>query len=378
MTLLVVAGTRPEFIKLGPVVAELARRGVPFRYLHTGQHPITELGGQSAYAAVPSWPAPEILSDAWRSFAPPDAVLVQGDTWSTLTGADLAEGWCVPLIHLEAGLRCWDDSVPEERIRRAVDRRADLLLCPSGLAAKFAFIDAHEDAEIEVVGQTGLDALAQVASLTAGEVQPGRPYRSGGGTDPEALLPVGSGLAPLPAVGTEAPWVLCTLHRAEWQDAQSVLDLVTALGDAFRDVAHVIWPLHPRWGEHDAAELARHNVLVTLPWSYRTMVVSLTQAPPLLMITDSGGLLEESVPLGLPCVQVRNTTERWEQLDMLRILAPPRHGVASVVDAVRHLAALAAAAATRIERGPIALPNPTPSVRTVRAIENFLQSRSTS
>ena len=163
---LVVAGTRPELIKLGPVVREMkAHPGLKVTYVLTGQHYDELMAGASIWQANPSWPQPDGVTDEYMDGI--DAVLVQGDTNSAQAGAIWAVTNHIPLIHLEAGLRCFDTSVPEEQIRVWIDERADLLLTPSHLATAFAQRDAKVGSVIIPIGQTGLEAFAEVSRSVA-------------------------------------------------------------------------------------------------------------------------------------------------------------------------------------------------------------------
>lgn len=328
---LAVAGTRPEAIKLGPVLADLRRWGVPVEYLWTGQHD-DEAMTRAAWSAAPpscgwmepgctlAWtrggldPAEQAAANApgiaaaLRSQADPPGpswrapvVLVQGDTSSCLAGALAAKllGW--PLAHLEAGLRSYDDSMPEERARRRVDALADLLLAPSALAAATLTVEAGRGlvhGRVVDVGQTGLDALCEV------------------GSSDEAAEAFTREL--LPTVGG-TPWVLMTLHRAAL-DYDHALRAVKAAATSCRDLG---WTLvvaeHPRWNGALSATVQR-TVEVVAPLSYRATAHAVLNAhrssprPSRLraVLTDSGGLAEEAHHAGCPVACLRPTTERWE------------------------------------------------------------------
>lgn len=318
-TLLAVAGTRPEAIKLATVIRELRASGQAAVYLWTNQHASDEMAGDPVLRAHPSWPLPDGRIDwaddaparivAWwtaRFPEPPRAVLVQGDTRSALAGALAASHWPdTTLVHLEAGLRSWLPDQVEETIRRRIDRAADLLLCPSPLSAAFARVDARPEAEIAVVGQTGLDALLEVAAT------------------PDADLPEPLGAALLGG----ARWALLTLHRAELVDHPRRLQAVAvALVEAALAAGlRVVWALHPRVQERATTETAYAEVLraatragarLVDPVPYAAMVRLLTDRGerPAVILTDSGGLVEDAFLVGIPTVIVRDATERWEAL----------------------------------------------------------------
>lgn len=322
---LVVAGTRPELQKLASVVAALRADGIPTAFLWTGQH--SDAAMTTAFAAGCHWPEPtdrlewrpgfpvEMAREirlwwAARHGAPPAMVLVQGDTDSGRVGAlaVACNGWKgrTLLAHLEAGLRSWEPDLPEERNRREIDRNADLLLCPSVLAAAQARVDAKENAKIVVTGQTGLDALHAA-------IERGPP-----GGSPVRLDAISNGRKPGERRWVH-PWALLTLHRAALADDPEMLALVAgvASGAAKRSGLRLVWPVHPRVRARQP-HLVRHaknaGVSVVDPLPYRTLASLLgsERTEPDLVISDSGGLVEESCYLGIPTIILRPATERWE------------------------------------------------------------------
>ena len=336
--LLVVLGTRPEAIKLGTVIP-LLRKSAVFRtvVMWTGQHPLNELGKVAELFAIkPDVVLPDGSMDRveW-TLAPedvPDAVLVQGDTRSTAFGALIAERLGAKLIHLESGLRCWDMTLPEERIRVAVDEQADLLLCPSRAAVLNART-SNLDARVYMVGQTGLDALFQIRDY-------GRP------DDTDARF-----LAHLLRDSTRG-WsvngvskALVTVHRAaRTEQPWEIWNLVMEL-EKLDSEMDVIWPVHPRIRKHPDPEYqkildyaTRKGITVCDPIPYELMVHVLDDFS--VVITDSGGLVEECAVLGIPCVVIRPNTERIEAVsDGYAVLCPNdamiSNAVFSVIQNVR-------------------------------------------
>lgn len=323
----VVAGTRPEAIKLGPVVAELDRRGLLAGYVWTGQHYSPGLVG---FLAACPWPAPSVVLEPWPAgrgrgwvltrLVPrlaevvrgldPAAVLVQGDTDSGVAGGWAAERLGLPLAHLEAGLRSWDPGQVEERGRRWLDRRAGLLLCPSPLAAAFARVDAPA-ARVEVVGQTGLEALAEVAERD-------------------------------PAPASDRPWALITLHRSEMVDPPGLLASVlqaclSAVGD---QGLRPVWLGHPR-AVPVAAEAGLPAPSDPMPYPRLAGIMLHPARRPALVLTDSGGLVEEAYAAGIPCAVLRPSTERWEPVAEGRAaMVPPRRAADMLPGVAAGLAAL--------------------------------------
>lgn len=305
-TVLVVAGTRPEWQKLASVISLLRARGVATEFLWTGQH--SDLGMTTGFAEGLGWPEPDArlqwsgggeapATEWWREAhgpgSAPAMVLVQGDTASSLLGALMARHWKRALLcHLEAGLRSWEDDLPEEKVRRAIDRQADVLLCPSRLATAHARVDCKPWAAVYATGQTGLDALHGARGRSI-------PYARAG------------------------TWILLTVHRAAMDDPDALGDFLEGAVRARQRVRaqRIILPLHPRVQNNRAtAQVVRDfetNSLAGLevvpPLSYRAMVGRLTSPNrPLAVISDSGGLVEESCYLGIPTAIVRPATERWE------------------------------------------------------------------
>lgn len=354
---LVVAGTRPEAIKLGPVVAAFRRDPrVRVVYLWTGQH---QDEAMRPWDACPSWGAPDLVA-RWigtegetvracyslyfqAGLSTPAVVVVQGDTRSALVGALLREavqGDGRPvLVHLEAGLRCWDERVPEERIRKMIDEVADVLLAPSPLAAGFAMLDARPGATVRVVGQTGLDALREVQRENA-RTSPGAGRLARAWADSIGLAP-----------NDDDGWVLLTLHRAD-VDAAGVRRLVRLVLAATHDEdgggPKVVWPVHPRhratfadfgptfWDGLPRADAAR--LVACDPIPYATMVdllVGHDDYAPRLVATDSGGLCEDAREAWIPCAVLRDSTERWECLGDGAALVRPSWPGDAIVDALR-------------------------------------------
>lgn len=375
---LVVAGTRPELQKLSTVIPVLRAAGVPTTFLWTGQH--ADPAMTTAFAEGLGWPEPDgrldwdrVKGDPryvrlwWHGAcgdAPPAMVLVQGDTDSGVVGAlalagrdRLTRPWRgnTLLAHLEAGLRSWEPDLPEERNRRSIDSCADLLLCPSPLAAAHAKVDAKLGARIVVTGQTGLDALTAALDLAP---------------SPPPVSP---------------PYVLLTLHRAALSDAPSdLLDVLVGVGRAMRQngLPHALWPVHPRLQGERYAACFRYadeaGIVRVSPLSYREMAARLGgHDRPSIVISDSGGLVEEACYLGIPTVIVRPATERWELVargdaDLVR----PDHAVEALPGVVEQLLrALPAHLRDRPELGPYE-PGYRPTTLAVAEIVRALNDRS--
>jgi UDP-N-acetylglucosamine 2-epimerase (non-hydrolysing) len=311
------AGTRPEAVKIAPVALALAGhdRLRPV-IVHTGQHqgmvgqalepfglaPDVELiverrtGGQAELAAG-LLPALDDLFVERR----PTAVVVQGDTATTLIGA-LAAFWRgVPLAHLEAGLRTGDLALPfpEEGTRQMVSRIASLHLAPTEAAARALWREALSRDDIVTTGNTVVDAVQHVACAEL-------PFRNAEVAALERDLEAHSGRL-----------MLVTVHRRESWGApldrvlMAVRDLVDQHGDLF-----VVLPTHPNpdVAQQVITTLRGHpRIRVTSPLDYPDLIRVLRRAD--LVLTDSGGIQEEAPTFGVPVLIARDVTERLEAVD---------------------------------------------------------------
>jgi len=308
----VVLGTRPEIVKLGPVINALGARAV---VVHTGQH--WDAGLSDVFLEQLQVPAPErslgigggtrgeqlgqavSLLDAAFAELDPAAVVVQGDTTSALAGGLAANAREVPLVHVEAGLRSFDRAMPEEHNRVVVDQLADLCLAPTEASRQHLLASGVPDDRIEVTGNTVVDALAALL--------PDAPAR-------QALLH-DRGLEP-------EGYVLSTFHRPENVDDPdrlgAVLEQLAALP------LPVVLPVHPRLrARADASGLGPTlDVLrVVPPLDYVAFLGLLAECA--LVVSDSGGVQEELSVVKRPGLVVRRSTERPEVLGTFTELVEP-------------------------------------------------------
>jgi len=313
-----VVGNRPQFIKSAPLSLALRAAGIDETVLHTGQHydPVlsdvffAELGlGEPAYrlelrTADVEAMRPEIAAALGRER--PDWVLVYGDTNSTLAGAEAAGETRV--AHVEAGLRSFDLSMPEERNRIAVDRRADLLFCPDERSAAQLERETVRGRR-EVVG----DVMADAARLFA-------PIARGHSSIVDRLA-----VAP-------GDYVVLTIHRqANVVPARlrAILDGAAAIGRA------VVFPAHPR--ARDTIDRERlpvgGRIRVVEPLGYLDFTALVSQAA--AIVTDSGGLQKEAYWHRIPCVTVRPSTEWIDTVEVgANVLAEPE-AISAALAAVR-------------------------------------------
>jgi UDP-N-acetylglucosamine 2-epimerase (non-hydrolysing) len=300
-----VVGARPNFMKTAPVMAEMARRPAEFEQLlvHTGQHYDFEMSEiffrdlqmptPDCFLGVGSCSHAEQTARIMIGFEPvvmewrPDWVVVVGDVNSTAACALVCAKLGVRVAHLEAGLRSFDRSMPEEINRLVTDHLADLLLTPSRDADDNLLREGVDESRIEFVGNVMIDTL--VGHISAARAR-GIVSRLG-----------------LTAEG----YALVTLHRPsnvdDPGDLQEVLQGLCQIGDNLP----VVFPVHPRTRHNlDADMLAAlaGRVILLDPLGYLDFIALLDSAR--LVITDSGGLQEESTFLGVPCLTVRPNTER--------------------------------------------------------------------
>jgi UDP-N-acetylglucosamine 2-epimerase (non-hydrolysing) len=305
MKIMHVVGARPNFIKLSPVHAALAARsGVEQVVVHTGQHyddllsdlifrqlamprPDRNLGVGSGSHAAQTAAALTRLESAMQDVRP-DMVLVYGDVNSTLAAALAAAKLHIPVAHVEAGLRSRDRSMPEELNRLLVDRLADLLFTPSADADENLLAEGTDPERIRLVGNVMIDSLVRLLP-TAETAWPGI----------ERTLDL-----------ADRPFGLVTLHRPANVDRPEAFGpLMAALCDLSRDLT-LIFPAHPRTRARLAAlgPLPPHGPRIVDPLGYLEILALQKHAA--LVVTDSGGIQEETTFLGVPCLTVRPNTER--------------------------------------------------------------------
>ncbi len=300
MKLLHVVGARPNFPKLAPVVRAGRAAGVEQLVVHTGQHydenmsasffrdlgitePDVNLAVGSGSHAAQTARIMERLEPVLERERP-DWLVVYGDINSTMAAAIVAAKLGVRIAHVEAGLRSNDRTMPEEINRLVTDRLADLLLTPSRDADATLRAEGEPEAEIAFVGNVMIDTLY-------------------------FALPAATATGYAAASGADGRHVAVTLHRPSNVDDPARL---AALAAALREVAAerpVFFPAHPRTQARLAAtgvDLA--GVRVTDPIGYLEMLDLMRTAH--AVVTDSGGLQEETTALGVPCFTVRPNTER--------------------------------------------------------------------
>jgi UDP-N-acetylglucosamine 2-epimerase (non-hydrolysing) len=300
-----VVGARPNFVKVAPVMAALARRGtITQRLVHTGQHyddalsriffdelqlprPVDLGVGSGTHAAQTA--AVLLRLEPVLAAERPDLVVVVGDVNSTLAAALVAAKLDIPVAHLEAGLRSFDRRMPEETNRVVADHVSALLLAPSATAAANLAREGVPPASIVMIGNVMIDTLlAHRAAAPWDEVC--------------RALDV-----------SDRRYAVLTLHRPANVDAPERL---RALVDAVARAAGswpVVFPAHPRTAsrlEAHGIDFAGTGLRVCAPLGYRAFLALMDHAA--CVFTDSGGVQAETTALGVPCLTLRDTTE-WPE-----------------------------------------------------------------
>lgn len=306
MRIVTVVGARPQFVKASPVSRAVSKRPKLEELLvHTGQHhdlamsdaQFAALGLRQAdvnlgiHGGSPTDALGRMLQalDAVLADTSPDVVLVYGDTTSTLAGALASSGRGIPVAHVEAGLRSFDRSMPEERNRVLTDRLSTLLFVPTSTGLRNLECEGITNG-VELVGDVMLDAFLQ----TSIECEPAR--------------------ALLDRLGISGEYFVATLHRAE--TTSSAIELQSRV-EYIVEVAQdrpVVLPLHPR----TRAAAGRFDVdfgaiRLVDPVDYRVFGGLLAGCS--LVLTDSGGVQKEAYFHRVPCVTLRSETEWPETVD---------------------------------------------------------------
>lgn len=303
-TLCTILGTRPEVVKMSPLLPRLDR-GWRHVLVHTGQHHdpeleqvfFEELGLRAPdhQLSVPGGGAAVQVGAMLASIEPvlatvrPDAVVVQGDTNSGFAGAWVAARLGIPVLHVEAGCRSFVPTMPEEMNRVLIARMAALHFAPDAVAVRNLRREGIPGTVIHEVGNTGLDACRRIARLAK------RSRLAGFGVKP-------------------GRYAVATFHRAEnTDDSGRLRGIVGGLERVARELP-VLVPLHPRTAaalRREGMDLERSGLRVLPPLGPLDFTALLRDAS--LVLSDSGGVQEEAAVLNRPCLILRDETE-WKRL----------------------------------------------------------------
>lgn len=306
MKVLSIVGARPQFVKVAPVHQAISRRN-EHSILHTGQHydyqmsqvffEELDIPAPDHYLGVGSGSHGEQTGKMLEAIESvlvkeqPDVAIVYGDTNSTLAGALAAAKLNVPIAHVEAGLRSYRRSMPEEINRVLTDHISNVLFCPSQVSELNLLKEGIDDG-VYVVGDTMTEVLRNVESRLKDDILTELGVRKG-------------------------EYILCTIHRQENADdrrnMEEIVKAIVGSGDTF------VIPLHPRtrknltgWKMIDRLE-GSDNVILTEPKNF--MAFTALERSARKIMTDSGGVQKEAYFFGVPCITVRDETEWVETLE---------------------------------------------------------------
>jgi len=304
----ILVGTRPEIIKVAPVIRQLKKRTIPFIFIHSNQHYTKELDetilsdlkldrpdyqlrvGSGTHAVQTGKIMERVEKICFQKKV--SILVVHGDTNTTLAGALTAKKLQIMVCHIEAGLRSFDYRMPEEINRIITDRISDVLFAPTLIAQQNLINEGIRSESIIVTGNTVVDALRQHQKMARKRhtfkhlsVKPGQ-------------------------------YLLLTMHRAENVDDKGkfikLLELITYISK--RLALPVLWPIHPR----SLKQLTQFDIIIPPEIikinavGYLDMIQLLSNAS--MILTDSGGIQEEAYILKKPLITLRSSTERPETL----------------------------------------------------------------
>lgn len=307
MKIAVIIGTRPEIIKMAPVIDEMEKRNLDYILIHTGQHYDHEMSDQffidlelrkpDFNIGVGSGSHGNQTATMMKGIEEvlvaekPDIVLVQGDTNAVLSGALVASKLHIPVGHVEAGLRSYDKSMPEEINREVADVCSKLYFVPTEESAVNLIFEGISPKDIVITGNTIVDTCMRNLKIAEKKSEINSEHNFEGNV------------------------LTLTMHRAENVDnperLQNIIDALIELDDVT-----VVFPVHPRtvknlkeFGMIEKLEKADHVKLIK-PVGYLDFLLLLSKSK--FVMTDSGGIQEEAITLNVPCMTLRYNTERPE------------------------------------------------------------------
>jgi UDP-N-acetylglucosamine 2-epimerase (non-hydrolysing) len=307
MKILNVVGARPNLVKISPLIREMRRHPeIQPILVHTGQHYDEKLS--DVFFRQMQIPKPDFnlgvgsgsqaaqTAEVLRRIEPvlveqkPDFILVVGDVNSTAAASLAAAKLQIPIVHVEAGLRSFDRAMPEEINRIVTDALADYLFATEQCAVANLLREGHDKNRIFLVGNVMIDALHQFLPI-AQQTHIGEELGLG---CPESMR----------------PFAILTLHRPSNVDSVGTLH---SLLDAINEIAAqipVVFPVHPRTQQRlsDSGRKQHPNLKLVPPIAYLDFIFLTSRAT--LVLTDSGGIQEETTILGIPCITIRENTER--------------------------------------------------------------------
>lgn len=325
----IILGTRPEIIKMSPIIRECEKLNLDYYVLHTGQHYSFEM--DKIFFKDLQLPTPRYNLDVGSGLHgeqtakmlsgiekilvkdTPDVVLVQGDTNTVLAGALAASKLHIKIGHIEAGLRSFDRTMPEEINRVVADHISDYLFAPTENSKKYLLAEGIPEEKIFVTGNTVVDAVYQNLEIS-------RQIK-------KTLFELNL---------KEGDYFLTTVHRAENTDKKERLShILSGFAQIYKEFRlPIIFPAHPRTVKminQFGLEIPEGTEVIS-PMGYLDFLQLESGAK--LILTDSGGLQEEACILGVSCITLRDNTERPETVEVgANVVAAER----SVIDCVTQM-----------------------------------------
>lgn len=311
MKLTIVAGARPNFIKIAPLIHEIERvrskgMDIAYRLVHTGQHYNTELS--EVFFRELNIPAPDANLEAGSGSQAvqaanimirfeeelinnrPDCVIVVGDVNSTMACAVTAKKLNIKLAHIEAGIRSFDRGMPEEINRIITDAIADYFFTTTPLASENLLKSGINAGHIFFVGNIMIDSLCANLEKT---------------TMPSFFQAKGLG---------KENYIVLTLHRPVNVDNATVLEDILKTISSVLENYQLVFPVHPRTIKAmEKIDFDKSSIIFTEALSYQQFIYLTMHSKG--VVTDSGGIQEETTYLNIPCITIRNSTERPETVE---------------------------------------------------------------
>lgn len=308
MKITIVAGARPNFMKIAPIIRAVKKcrsegKDINYRLVHTGQHYDKKMSGD--FFEQLGLPEPDINLEAGGGSQAeqtaaimigfeaelenhrPDIVLVVGDVTSTMACSITAKKLCIDVAHVEAGIRSGDITMPEEINRMVTDSITDYFFTTTTLASGILKKEGHADDSIHFVGNTMIDTLYDRLDHL---IEPAL-------ISENSLSPKG--------------YLALTLHRPSNVDEENGLVNLIRNILAHAGETPIVFPVHPRTAKVlDKAGFRDRQLIRTDPMSYLEFIHLIKNSAG--VITDSGGITEETTVLGVPCITLRDSTERPE------------------------------------------------------------------
>jgi len=308
MKIAIIVGTRPEIIKMGPIIHYCLKNEIPFFVLHSGQHYSYEMDKvffENLHLPEPAYNLKSGSNDFRKQIGcmvpqiseilqleNPDFTLVEGDTNTVLASAMAANKLGLKLVHVEAGLRSHELAMIEEINRVITDHLSDILYPPTDTAKGYLLEEGIAENKIKIVGNTVIDALFENSKLSHFDIT---------------------------SFGIESKkYILLTMHRPELVDIKSRIESVLEGLERVskKNGINILFPIHPRTEKmiKQFGLKIPKKIKIIKPLGYLDFIS--VQKHAALIITDSGGIQEEACALHIPCVTIRKTTERPETIEV--------------------------------------------------------------